>query len=105
MHELTMAGSYGCQIIWPSPALSGFYTTKVSDLFYRLLIQIIDTYFPHFYYCSIMSAGSNFTCMSHLENQLYYHPLTLKIFEDFYHRLIGIPKDDKIKMLLHLGFP
>ena len=65
----------------------------------------LDTYFPRFYYCSITSAGSNFTCMSHLENQLYYHPLTLKIFEDFYHRLIGIPKDDKIKMLLHLGFP
>ena len=32
--------------------------------FYRLLIKIIDFYFPLFYYCLMTSAGGNVTLLS-----------------------------------------
>ena len=87
--------------------------------FYRLLINIIEFYFPLFYYCLMTSAGGMLhicPCMGKLPpaELEYFRGFVIWKLRIFYHRLLGIPKDDKIvynslfgklKFLLHLGFP
>ena len=70
--------------------------------FYRLLIKIIDFYFPLFYYCLMTSAGGNVTQLSHEEIKLNYNPpkyfrgFFIGKLRIFYHRLLVISKYDKI---------
>ena len=64
-------------------ALRSSRTMFMHNFINRLLIKIIDFYFPLFYYCLMTSAGGNVTLLSQGKIKLNYHPLNLNIIADY----------------------